>query len=236
MISAGADGCRFGWIAVTKRAGALDYALFATAAALADAFAHAERIFIDIPIGLPWRDYPVRESCMLARRALGERRASVFPIPCRDAVHAPTLERARAINLAELGRSLSAQSWNICAKIAEVDTLLRSGGITTRFRETHPELAFAQLAGGAPMRHSKKSAAGIRERVGLLRRFEPGAPKLLRRVLEERPRKMVAPDDVVDALVAYVVSARAPSKLRTYPAHPPRDQHGLCIEVVYALP
>lgn len=236
MISVGVDGCRFGWIAVSKRNRELDYGVFATAQSLVDAHRDAKRIFIDMPMGLPWRDYPIRECETLARRALQSRRSSVFSVPCRRAAHARTIDEARTHNIAELGRSLSAQAWNICAKIAELDTLLLSKTTSALICEVHPELAFTQLSGGTPLRHSKKTAAGIRERVALLKRYEAKAPQLLRRVLDEQRRTDVSADDVLDALVVYVVSTFPKSHLHTLPSRTRCDERGIPMQIVFGRP
>jgi predicted RNase H-like nuclease len=129
MKHVGVDGCAAGWIAVSTVQGELIYRIFCTVAELVTAFGSAELILIDIPIGLPWRDAPVRPCDHLARARLGQRRSSVFPVACRPAVHADAVSSARTHNQGVLGRSLSQQSWAICRKIAEVDDLLRSRGV-----------------------------------------------------------------------------------------------------------
>src|SRR5262245_14390600 len=144
---------------------------------VAAAFPRAERILVDVPTGLPGAAAPVRECDTLARALLGARRSSVFPVPCRAAAHAATVEEARALNRATLGRSLAAQTWNICAKIAEVDALLLTRPALP-VRELHPELCFRALA-GRPMSHGKKTRAGAEERLAVLGSFEPGARALV---------------------------------------------------------
>ena len=47
-------------------------------------------------------------------------------------------------------------------KIREVDSLLRESAKARRaVREVHPEICFWALAGGRPMRHSKKTERGF---------------------------------------------------------------------------
>ena len=126
-------------IAVSKDDGELTYRIAKTACEVLRAFPSAERVLIDIPIGLPWRDVPIRPCDRLARAILDDRRASVFPVPCRASVRAETIEAARELNKGELCRSLSEQSWGICRKILEVDDLLL-GPLCHRaeVREIHP--------------------------------------------------------------------------------------------------
>lgn len=123
----GVDGCRAGWLAVTRRGPELAWQVFSTFDDLASAFSDAERIFIDIPIGLPWEGAPVRPCDRLARQILGKpRMSSVFPVPCRQALAATGLAEAREINNRCIQRSIGAQTWCISPKIREVDTYLLS--------------------------------------------------------------------------------------------------------------
>ena len=230
----GVDGCPAGWIAVTKHRGKLIYKICANATDLVAAFPDAKSILIDIPIGLPWREMPTRACEPRARQVLGPRRSSVFSVPCREAAHAATVADARAANIAELGKSLSAQSWNICNKIAEVDLLLRDKKLQKVVREVHPELCFWGLAGGVPMHFGKKSPEGRAERLAVLSRFEPKTQKLLNLVLQEQLRATVQADDVLDAVVAFVVATAKPGDQTTLPEKPSVDQQGLRMEMVYA--
>jgi predicted RNase H-like nuclease len=80
---------------------------------------------------------------------------------------------------------VSIQAWNLVPKIAALDAVM-TVELQGRVRETHPELAFARLA-GAPMRSSKRTAAGREERIAVV-----GPPP-------PTPRG-AAPDDVLDAM------------------------------------
>ena len=141
----GVDGCTGGWIAVSKDDGELTYRIAKTASEVLRAFPSAERVLIDVPIGLPWRDVPIRPCDRLARTILGDRRSSVFSVPCRASVRADAIEAARELNKGELGRSLSEQSWGICRKIREVDDLLLgTPRHRAEVREIHPEVCFGR--------------------------------------------------------------------------------------------
>jgi len=67
----GVDGCRAGWIAVTRSRGRLQHALFSTMRELMAAYEDAERILVDIPIGLPWNGVATRPCGRLARSVPG---------------------------------------------------------------------------------------------------------------------------------------------------------------------
>jgi predicted RNase H-like nuclease len=232
----GVDGCRAGWIAVTRSRGRLQHALFSTMRELMAAYEDAERILVDIPIGLPWNGVATRPCDRLARSVLGApRRSSVFPVPCREAVQATNLAQARVVNAAVLGRSLSRQTWGICGKIAEVDALLledppRSGTL----REIHPEVCFWALAGRRPMRYEKSTPVGQNERLDLLARHEPQAATLLGLALSQSRRADVQADDVLDAIAAFVTAEAPDARLARLTGEPCRDQQGLPMEMVYA--
>jgi predicted RNase H-like nuclease len=238
MRYVGVDGCRAGWIAVFRKRGQLAYAILPSIRALIQSFPKAARICIDVPIGLPWRECPVRPCDRLARLALGaDRRSSVFPVPCRTAVHCRTAREARQANQAELTRSLSAQAWGIVGKVAEVDAfLVANAGERSPLREAHPELCFWGLAGGAPMAHSKKTAAGVQERLRVISRHAPDATRLLERVVRDHPRKAVCPDDVLDALILFLTASAPAHAIRRMTDTPRIDQLGLPMEMLYARP
>ena len=229
----GVDGCRSGWIAVARGPGGFEYRLHATFAELLQAWPSATSVFVDIPIGLPSKSSPTRLCDTEARRRLRRGRASsVFSPPCREAAHAADLGQAREINLRELGRSLSAQAWGICPKIAEVDALLsNTPALADKVKEVHPELLFWALNGGRAMRHGKKSRAGAEERAALLATLDPRSPELIERLLNDYRRDQVGRDDVVDALAASLTagggSASGYRPAVTVPAHPQLDGVGL---------
>lgn len=171
----------------------------------------------------------------MARQVLGPRRASsVFPAPSREASRAATIEDARSRNLAELGRSLSAQAWAICAKVAEVDLLMLSKpGARARVREVHPEVCFWALNGRQAMTHSKSRREGRLERMRVLARHEPRSQPLVERVLAEQRRSAVHSDDVLDALAAFVTAADAASPHSALRGEPARDALGLPMEMLH---
>ena len=201
----GVDGCRAGWIAVQYEHEEWQFAVFKRFKELLDVTPISSRVLIDIPIGLPWSDVPQRPCDVAARRLLGVRAPSVFSPPTRAAVLADSIAVARSLNIAEVGRSISAQAWGIAPKIAEIDALLLSSAdVRHRVREVHPELCFWRLNGDAPMAFAKKTAEGHRERAALLEQFAPGVVELLAKVRVDYRRTAVADDDVLDAAAACI--------------------------------
>ena len=231
----GVDGCKAGWIAVTSDEGdTLRYELFGTMREIVLAHREAERFLVDIPIGLPWREHPTRPCDELARHVLKHRHVCVFASPSRAACHANTKVEARQRNLEELGKSLSEQALGICAKVAEVDTLLRQDdSARDRIREVHPEVCFWAMNGGRPMNDAKTSPAGIASRLAILKRRLPSSDALLMRVLDKRSRAEVRADDVLDALAAYVTAAADPAVLLRLQGEPSHDLEQLPMEMLY---
>ena len=234
MQHVGVDGCPAGWFAVTRGGGSLNFGVVRTIRELVESYPEARRIFIDIPIGLPRSDVPIRPCDRLARQALGApRRSSVFPVPCRQALDATDRERASAINHEKMARKLSVQTWAISAKIKEVDRFLRKAGGRSTIREVHPEVCFWALAGKKPMKHRKATRAGRKERLAVLRKYGADVSDLLERALTETRRKDVRADDIVDALAAFVTAEARGGTLQRLVGQPAHDQKGLPMEMLY---
>lgn len=215
----GLDGCRRGWVLVTLPAwptpldpddpGTVELAVVAHLADAADRTRRRTRpdglalLCVDMPIGLA--EAGPRACDVDARRRLGPRRASVFPAPVRGVLEATDHADANARHREIDGRGLSVQAWNLVPKIREVDAWITPAD-QRRVVETHPELAFAALADGVPLPHTKRTPAGQALRLDLLR---PLVGDLL-----ARPRPPgAAADDVLDAaalaLCARDLAARA---------------------------
>lgn len=234
----GADGCPNGWVAVSiDENGAWSVDLFSSAEAMLNRFRSAELLLLDIPIGLRDSGEMERLCDKQARKLLGPKRgSSVFPAPCRPALPAATYEEASAINRARTGRGLSRQSWAISPKIREVDDLLDKSDFGGRVREIHPEVCFTALNGWRPMKSRKKRMAGFNERLRALNSFYAESNNAVDYALSRWPRKMVARDDILDALVAAVTAYVGFYELTTLPAEPEIDSRGRPMEIVYYSP
>jgi len=233
MDFVGVDACKKGWFAVAlDRRDNWKIGAFKTFDELWRQWNPLSDIFIDIPIGLPSSG---RRTCDVeTRRLLGKRGSSVFAVPCREALPARTYRQACRINQRILGVKLSIQTWNISAKIREIDTWLRSNpAAQPRIRESHPELCFWALAGGRAMVYPKKSLEGFEERFRLLGNNYRYAGAMVRQALDQYRRRDLARDDILDALVL-AISARFSSGMpQTVPLNPPLDREGFPMEIVY---
>jgi predicted RNase H-like nuclease len=196
LFVAGVDGCRGGWVTfkVELSAHATSVEVVDLSAWLRERSPDLACVGIDIPIGL--LDRP--RACDLAARKLLKRPrgSSVFPAPCRAAVHAPTYEEASAVNRRITGRGLSQQAWGIAPKIKQVDDAITLECQRWAF-EVHPEVCFWALNQHRPMAHNKKAHEGITERIALLRRVFPE----IETHLANRPTR-VGRDDLLDAAAA----------------------------------
>ena len=236
MNFVGVDGCRKGWIAVVLDSGhnwKID--VYKSIGVLWEALSPPLIMLIDIPIGLPESD---RRACDLeTRKLLGPRGSSVFAVPCRKALKARTYRRACRINRQTAGVKLSLQTWNIFAKIKEVDQWLQNNRqVCTMVRESHPELCFWSLSGGHAMAHSKKTVQGFSERHTLLQKHYTQTVPIVDQALGRYRRKDLARDDILDALVLAISARYSSGSPITVPLKTEMDKKGRPMEIVYALP
>jgi predicted RNase H-like nuclease len=183
----GVDGARGGWAAALVDGDDVRFLTFRTIDEALDF--DVEAIGIDMPIGLPRQG---RRACDLAaKRVLGRAHSRVFLAPPRAVLAATSYRDAAVLHRAHAdGHGLSVQTWNIVARIVEVDAVAHDA----RLVEVHPELSFARLAGEVLV--PKRSAEGRAARLTALRSVWPG--------LGEPPRG----DDALDALAAAWSAAR----------------------------
>jgi predicted RNase H-like nuclease len=190
----GVDACRGGWVAVTLGPAGPPAV---TVAASLEGLPLSAVTGIDMPLGLLARGW--RDADQLARRALGRRGTTVFAIPPRPVWDCDSYAAANRTCRELTGKGMSAQSWGLRRKIAEADQYRhRAAAAGIRLHEVHPELAFAALAGGAPLPDSKHTPAGLAVRRGLLARSGIELPSRVAGAAE---------DDLLDA-AAVAWSAR----------------------------
>ncbi|MDR9435871.1 MAG: DUF429 domain-containing protein, partial [Thiohalophilus sp.] len=202
----GIDGCRAGWFAIINQDAHWSYTLTPSIEALLNDYGTADRIFIDIPIGLA--EHEVRQCDQLARRLLSPyRHSSVFSTPVREAVYASSYSLACQINAQQTDRKITRQTWNICPKIREVDTWLRQHPTAqSRVHESHPEIAFYALNKERPLETRKKSPEGRERRLALLTQAIGNARQLFEQAVDQHPRTQLQTDDILDAMVLAVMA------------------------------
>lgn len=231
----GVDGCRAGWLFVALMPSCkIRWGIVRTLNELVEAASDSDRIFVDIPIGLP--DGPGQRSCdVAARKVLGPRRNSVFPAPVREVFGATSPAEAQLLSRSVANKGISKQALAIAPKIEQVDTLLRRCPRARKLiREVHPEVCVWALAGGRPMAVHKGEPQGYSERVAVLKTVRSSVEEELSAIAASYPRKEVALDDAPDAMAAALTAAQDSSVLRALPASPPVDRYGLPMEMVFA--
>jgi threonine dehydratase len=239
---AGVDGCKGGWIVVfASTAGAFRPARVVTH--FEDIVAEAPAIIaVDVPIGLPQQS-PVKGRLAenAVRPLLGDRKSSVFRIPSRSAVYAsvasePADARERFFHACKIaretsddGKAFAKQGFYILDKVVQVDTFLRGNSDwINRVFETHPELSFVTMNDGAPLTEPKKLKNANYPAGLTLRRDLLGAAGIPRALLEAKPPKGAADDDMIDACACLVTAMNIHAcKARPHPDPVPRDEFGL---------
>ena len=241
---AGVDGCPGGWVVAFARddGTVASPRVVARFAEIVHAPERPAIIAVDVPIGLP-RQSPAKgrlaESAV--RPLLGARKSSVFRIPSRSAVYAsvaaePADARERFFHASRIaretsddGKAFAKQSFYILDKVVEVDILLRGDpALAQRVFETHPELAFYRMNGERPLDEPKKLKSSVHPPGLALRRdllIAAGIPAAL---LDGRPPRGAADDDMIDAYACLVTALNIHTRrARSYPDAPPSDEHGL---------
>ncbi len=82
---------------------------------------------------------------------------------------------------------------------------------------------------------NKKKATGQAERLAVLGRYLPQAEAIYREIRAQWPKRDLASDDILDALVGAVTASR-PEWLASLPDAVEVDELGLPMEIVYAVP
>jgi predicted RNase H-like nuclease len=238
---AGVDGCRGGWFVVIASTGkksshvgtscVLKLEKFLVARTFTEVLSgtpDCELVCVDIPIGLT--DGKRRECDVAARKTLGGQRASsIFPAPIRPCLSAKDLQTASEICFRHSGKKLNRQSFFLLDKIRQVDDLM-TPTLQKQVREIHPEISFWALNGKKPMQHKKRKLAGRKERMKLLSTFFSDPEQI---VTKARKPREVAPDDILDALVAaWTACQTVMGKAETLPQTPELDSKGLRTEIL----
>ena len=234
MKIAGVDGCRKGWIIIRNRKDEIDFHIHKSFSELMDMNQDLDRIFIDIPLGLPDRSNP-RTIEKILRKELKSKAPSVFNVPVRDAVYETADKKAREINIEQTGKSLSIQSLNIRNKIKEVDLFLLSTSPGIEIYESHPEFVFSRLNPAREIIFTKKSTkAGADERLKILENYEKGVRFLLRKIERETLRKDVRRDDILDAFCLFTSNKLAgKSNISFLKDNPVQKIRGREIKIAY---
>ena len=232
-IVAGVDGCRAGWLCITRDldTGRIESAVFENAESLVQQKPEPSIIAVDIPIGLT--EAGPRQCDLIARKLLGRRASSVFPTPVRGILRARTrLEADRILRRIE-GKCVPAQAFAIFRKVLEFDEILSlEPRLQDRIKEVHPEVCFRAWNNNSAMSFRKRAKSGRAERHKLVTsRF---GVKVVEEIRNKYLVKDVAHDDIYDAFAALRTAGRIlEKKAAVIPDPSPVDAKGLHMEMWY---
>ena len=229
MKLAGVDGCKNGWIVALAGAwpcpSPIQIRFCADFEQVLQATTACRAVAVDMPIGLPDDDAP-RACDREAQQALGSQRSSIFLAPPRRALEAQNPREFQRIHREIRGVGAGLPVWGIVPKMREVNFAFEQNpALQERVFEFHPELTWRRLAGGSTQLASKKTAAGILDRIAVLNRtagqwasagsaYEiPGKPAI---------------DDVLDAISGL---AAAQAFLKANRPEAPRNARGIRMEI-----
>ncbi|UCC71519.1 MAG: DUF429 domain-containing protein [Gemmatimonadota bacterium] len=227
---AGVDGCKDGWVVVLLELNG-GRSVIDESCRVVDSFQNIialpespRFVGVDMPIGLPTVAIPGGRACdRQARQMLGKRGSSVFSPPVRAVLSADCYEKAVALSRASSRHAIgiTKQTYGLVPKLREVHDAM-TPDLQARIREVHPELSFAIMNGGEPLKSSKRSDKGMGERLALLEQH-------FGRVVDELGRvRASARADLIDAYAAAWSAWRmARGKARYIPEELQMDSRGL---------
>ena len=226
----GVDGCRGGWIAAVLDHGDMQLKRYKYISSLVEEYPSFDAFLIDMAIGLrnsKEQERPDDE----ARKELGLKASSVFPIPSRDAVYADGEDAQKHENIRTLGKSLAKQSIAIIPKIRELDTFLNDHPeYKNKILESHPEVDFARL-NGAVLMSRKQEEPGPSQRKAVLSEFLD--KKDLYGMYDNAKELGCKQDDLIDAICLAVTGALyAHGQYETIPAEPMQDEKELHMQLI----
>ena len=226
----GVDGCRGGWIAAVLDHGDMQLKRYKYISSLVEEYPSFDAFLIDMAIGLrnsKEQERPDDE----ARKELGPKGSSVFPIPSRDAVYADGEDAQKHENIRTLGKSLAKQSIAIIPKIRELDTFLNNHPeYKNKILESHPEVDFARLNGTVLMSR-KQEEPGPSQRIAVLSEFLDR--KNLYGMYDKAKELGCKQDDLIDAICLAVTGALySHGEYETIPAEPESDKKGLLMQLI----
>jgi len=197
----------------------------------------AERVLVDVPVGLPDGDDAAdgdgRACDRLLRSVLGPRSDVVFSPPVRPAARRRRYTAAARVNERLTGRPLSRRAFEASTAIAAVDELLQElPEARHAVGESHPELCYRAFA-GEPLQHDPHTAGGYAERMRALAAFDHDAPPTVQRAAEATAGHEVGVATVLDAVALAYTARPGPGELRSLPSDPPTDATGLPMRVHY---
>ena len=242
-LSVGAVRGDTAWVAVAFAGREFDHAdVFPEIGDLWLRYEEADRILVDVPIGLVDEGDPRRRCDVLAERVLerdgdgseltGDTNRPVVS-PVREATRKRRFSTAAKVHERKPGEQLPEASFERATAIAAVDELV--GEITearSTIQESRPAVCFRAI-GGEPLRYDRETAGGYAERMRRLAAFDRDGAPTVQAAAEATAGHDVRIEEVLDAVVLGYTARPSPVPLRSLPAEPPTDERGLAMRIVY---
>lgn len=196
-ISIGVDWMKKKWLAAELCGDVATLKSFDDVESLCLYYSDADKILIDVPIGLsssPKESFMRPDGAARNFLKVAARKSSVFNTPTREMVYADSASSAWEIKL-KTGAKISKQGLGILPCIRQVDVFLQAHPIwKTRLIESHPECAFQALNDGNGLAFSKHKEPGIALRCRILEKYVSNVYDLIETVGKKEHK------DVLDAL------------------------------------
>jgi predicted RNase H-like nuclease len=224
-----------GWLAVTFTTAGFDHArVFDGIGSIWGAYEEvAERVLVDVPVGLIEEGDAGRPCDEAARRVLGPRASAIVTPPVREAARKRRFPAAKRATERKTGHDLSKRAFAMSDAIVAVDELVQEvAEARTVLAEAHPEVCFRAFA-GTTLEHEPTTAAGYAERMRALATFDRDAAPVVQQSAESTAGHDVGVHDVLDAVALAYTARPGPGDLRSLPADPPTDASGLPMRMVY---
>lgn len=227
------------WVAVAFDGREFDHAgVFPEIGDLWLRYEEADRILVDVPIGLVEEGDPHRRCDVLAGRIVadgnGEGSASAIdPPPVREASKKRRYSTAARVHERKTGQTLPEASFRRAPSIAAVDELV--GEIPearSAIAESRPDVCF-RAVGEHPLQYSRGTAGGYAERMRRLAAFDRDGAPTVQAAAEATAGHDVRIEDVLDAVVLGYTARPSRHPLRSLPPGPPADARGLPMQIVY---
>lgn len=232
-FAVGIDWMKPYWLAAEIRGDEITVRKLSNIADINNYYLKADAVLIDIPVGLP--ENAVENTARPDRKARDYlptgRKSSIFPVPCRQAIHKENYAEASDENERVLGKKLTSQSHAFSKMIRQVDDFLAENQYwQNRLVESHPEVAFQMLNGDNGLQHSKHTEVGIQERITILQHHGINPIPLF---AEFTPKQY---EDVLDAL-CLAVSAKigCENGFHTIPENPTYDSRGIKMQMAFGV-
>jgi hypothetical protein len=130
-FAVGIDWMKPYWLAAEIQGTEVSIRKLSNIAEINDYYLIADAVLIDIPVGIPENavENAARPDCEARNYLPTDRKPTIFPVPCRQAINTETYTEASAENERILGKKLTSQSFAFSEMICQVDEFLAKNSV-----------------------------------------------------------------------------------------------------------